>query len=124
MAWRASRLTFRAGKDITDAPNGPDQGMAVFKLLAQAAYVYVERSVRRDWFAFEQSLCDLVAGYDPAGRTSQQIEDVELHCGQIYQPFALPHLPPVDIDTDLAKPGDCFLQMMRAGDSPQDRTNA
>src|SRR5580658_5270228 len=124
MAWRAPRLTSRAGKDITDAPNSTNQGMPGFKLLAQAANVYVERPVRRGCFAFEQALCDLVARYDPAGRTSQQIEDVELHCSQIYQALALPHLAPVDIDTDLSKPGDRFIQMMGTGDSPKDRTNA
>src|ERR1700685_1308236 len=98
--------------------------MTGFKFLAQAADVYVERSVQGVCFAFEQSLGDLVARYDPAGRASQQIEDVELHCGQIYQALAFPHLALVHIDTDLAKPGDCIAQMMGAGDSPKDRTDA
>src|ERR1700688_2731723 len=98
--------------------------MTGFKLLAQAADVYVERPVRGGCFAFEQTLGDLVARYDPSGRASQQIEDVELHRGQIYQALALPHLAPVDIDTDLSKPGDCIGQMMGASDSPKDRTDA
>src|ERR1700730_9712413 len=98
--------------------------MTGFKLLAQAADVYVERSVRGSCFAFKQTLGDLVARYDPAGRASQQIEDVELHCGQIYQALALPHLALGQIDTDLSKPGDCIVQMMGAGDSPKDSTDA
>src|ERR1700723_424872 len=98
--------------------------MTGFKLLAQAADVYVERSVRGSCVAFEQTLGDLVTRYDPAGRASQQIEDVELHCGQIYQALALPHLALVHIDTDLAKPGDYIVQMMGAGDSPKDCTDA
>jgi hypothetical protein len=70
--------------------------MTGFKFLAQAADVYVERSVLRGCLAFEQTLCDVVAGYDTAGRARQQIKDVELHCGQIDQALALPHFSPID----------------------------
>src|ERR1700734_4080977 len=115
---------FRAGKDITDTANGTNQGMTGFKFLAQAADVYVERSVRGSCLAFEQCLGDLVARYYPARRASQQIEDVELHCGQIYQVLALPHLAPVHIDTDLSKRGGCMVQPMGTGDSPQNCTDA
>src|SRR3984957_8280391 len=126
MAWRAPQyhLTLPAGKDITDATNGTNQGMTGFKLLAQAADVYVERPIRGSCFAFEQTLGDLVARYDPAGRASQQIEDVELHCRQIYQALALPNLAPVPIDTDLSNPGDYIVQMMGASDAPKDGADA
>src|ERR1700685_189436 len=98
--------------------------MTGFKFLAQAADVYVERSVQGSCFAFEQTRGYPVARYDPAGRASQQIEDVELHCGQIYQPLALPHLASVRIDTDLSKPGESIVQMMGSGDSPKHCTHA
>src|ERR1700758_925105 len=105
-------LTFRVRKNVTDAPNCSNQSVTGFELLAQTADVYVERSIRGSCFAPKQSFGDLVARYDAAGRASQQIKDVELHCGQIYQAVTLPHLPTTRIDTNFSELGDHIAQMV------------